>query len=299
MADSVKVGLVGGGPWARDVHGPGLAAHPGVDFVGVWTRRPSAAAELARAHGVTPFDEVASLVEAVDAVAFAVPPDIQADLALDAARAGRHLILDKPIAASVDSAERLVAAVEEAGLATIVVLTLRFAPETRAWLSDAVATGRWSGGTVRWLSGGLLGGPYSNSPWRHASGSITDVGPHSIDLLDAALGRVTRVVAATYTDPDTWQVLLEHDGGAVSTMSLSAKLPIDPSIIEIDVYGEHGRSPLIPRQTTAGDSYATMLDEFCAMVRSGTTTHACDVHRGLHLQHIIDQAHTLALTPRQ
>jgi predicted dehydrogenase len=295
VADKVRVGLIGGGPWARDVHAPGLAAHPDVEFAGLWTRRPAAAAELARAHGVTPFDDVAALIEAVDAVAFSVPPEVQAELALDAGRAGRHLILEKPVAESVATAERLVGVVDESGLATIVMLTMRFTPETRDWLANAVATGGWAGGSVRWLSGALLGGPYSDSPWRHAAGSITDIGPHSIDLLDAALGEVTEVAAATYSEPDTWQVLLAHDSGVVSTMSLSMKLPIDPSIVEIDVYGRSGRSQLIPRQTPTGDSYATLLDEFAAMVRSGATTHPCDVRRGLHLQRLVEKARTMAL----
>jgi hypothetical protein len=56
---------------------------------------------------------------------------------------------------------------------------------------------------------------------------------------------------------------------------------------------------LIPRQTSAADSYATMLDEFCAMVRSGTTVHPCDARRGLHLQRVIERARSLAVTGRQ
>ncbi|RDB48107.1 Gfo/Idh/MocA family oxidoreductase, partial [Tsukamurella tyrosinosolvens] len=87
---TVRIGLVGAGPWARETHAPALTAHPGVDFVGGWARDPAAAAELFPRS----FDSPAELFDAVDAVAFAVPPNVQAELAVEAARAGKHLVLD-------------------------------------------------------------------------------------------------------------------------------------------------------------------------------------------------------------
>ena len=74
MAEQLRVGLVGGGPWAQRVHAPAIAAHPDFDLAGVWTRRPAVAAELAAAHGATAFDDFAALIDAVDVVAFSVPP---------------------------------------------------------------------------------------------------------------------------------------------------------------------------------------------------------------------------------
>ena len=178
---------------------PSLAAHPDFDLTGVWTRRPAAAAELAAATAPTAFDDFGALIDAVDVVALSVPPAVQAELAVEAARAGRHLILEKPIAASLDGARRLADASSTAGVASIVVLTFRFAPETREWLADVAAGGPWSGGNARWLSGGLLGGEYAGSPWRQEHGAILDIGPHLFDLLDAALGPIVEVRAALFT----------------------------------------------------------------------------------------------------
>lgn len=290
----LRVGLVGGGPWARNVHAPGLAAHSGVELAGVWARRREVAAEIAALHGGEPHAAFAALLDDVDAVAFAVPPDVQAALATQAAAAGKHVILDKPVAATVEQAEQLAAAIEAADVASIIMLTLRFAPETREWLDELALVGGWSGGGARWLSGALLGGDYAGSPWRHESGALADVGPHAFDILDAALGEVVDVVAARYREPDLWTVILAHAGGAVSTADLSMKLPLLPSIVGVDVYGTSGHRHLEPRQTTPQECYTTLLDELLGMVHAGTHVHPCDARRGLHLQRIIEHAANLA-----
>ena len=204
------------------------------------------------------------------------------------------MILEKPIAPDVEAAARLADEVARAGVASVVVLILRYAPETRQWLAGADQLGPWYGGNGRWLSGALLGGDYVDSTWRHDSGALADIGPHAIDLMDAALGPVREVVAAHLAPPDLWHLLLAHDRGAASAITLSLKVPVDPSAMSFDVYGEHGRLELAARQTPAVPCYTTMLDELVAMVRTGQTSHPCDVHRGVHLQRIIDDAYRLA-----
>lgn len=255
------------------------------------------AAELAAAHGAVAFADVDALIDAVDVVALSVPPAVQPAVAIAAARAGRHVILEKPIADSVDRAEELAEAIATAGVASVVVLTSRFAPETREWLATAAAGGPWSGGTARWLSGALLGGDFAGSPWRQQYGALLDIGPHLFDLLDAALGTITEIRSASYTDPDLWHVVCAHDGGAMSTAALSMRLPIDPSVLEFDVYGGGGLVALSARRTPAPECFATLLDELAAMIHSGATAHPCDVRRGLHVQRIIERVREQAEPP--
>ena len=296
MAEALRVGLVGAGPWGRDVHAPGLVAHPGTELTAVWTRRPEAAQELARRHGATAAATFEELLSEVDAVAFAVPPAVQEDLAVRAARAGRHLIVEKPIASTVDGALRLADAVREADVVALVMLTLRYAPETVAWLERVRATGGWSGAGARWLSGAFLGERYGGSPWRQAAGALLDVGPHVIDLLDAALGPVSDVVAARGAETGLWQLMLAHEGGAISTATVSASLPVDPTVVELHVYGEHGVLPLAARQTPRTECYRAMLDDVVELVRTGRREHPCDLRRGLHLQRVISAALSAAGT---
>ena len=283
----LRIGLVGAGPWARAVHAPAIAAHPRTKLVTIFARREAAAGSLAAPYGATVSHSFKELISMVDAVSFAVPPGVQAPLAVHAARAGRHLILEKPVASTVEEAEQLVAAADEAAVATIVVLLRRFDRGTRDWLADVHRLGAWSGGSARWLTGALLGGQYSESAWRHDGGALADVGPHVLDLLDAALGEITTVLGAHRSEPDLWNVVLAHAGGATSTATMSLRLPMRPSINEASVFGQHGYLELPTRTESAQDSFHTLLDEFLAMVHSGQTEHDCDVSRGLHIQRLL------------
>jgi Oxidoreductase family, NAD-binding Rossmann fold len=103
----------------------------------VWAQRPEAARALAEAHGSRVVGSLEELWDVCEAVAFAVPPDVQAELAAVAARAGRHLLLDKPVALTVAAAEELAAVVGEAGVVSQMVLTNRYAPTGRAFLAAA------------------------------------------------------------------------------------------------------------------------------------------------------------------
>ncbi|GAA2988370.1 Gfo/Idh/MocA family protein [Actinokineospora diospyrosa] len=292
MSGVLRVGLVGAGPWATTVHGPGLLAHPGVELTAVWARRPEAAAAL----GAPVVGEFTELLERVDAVAFAVPPGVQEGLAIRAAEAGKHVILEKPVAGDLAGAQRVAAAVEQAGVASIVVFIRRFAPEVVQWLAQIEAHDGWAGASARWLSGALLGGAYSHSAWRHAGGALADIGPHVVDLLDAALGPVTDVLAAHRGEPDIWQLVLQHEGGRTSTATLSMALPTRPTVTDLAVYGVNDLAylELSGRATPAPDAYAQLLDEFVELVNTGQTTHRVDVTRGVHIQRVLDKALRLA-----
>ncbi|MBK1784833.1 Gfo/Idh/MocA family protein [Prauserella cavernicola] len=287
MDAQLRVGLVGAGPWARTVHAPGLAEHPGTSLTAVWTRRPEVASALAEEHctqAATSFEE---LLDQVDAVAFAVPPSVQAEYAVLAAKAGKHLILEKPLAHDVDSARRVADAVAEADVVALLMLTMRYTLQTREWLAGLGEAGGWKGGNARWLSGALLGEKYGNSPWRQAEGSLSDIGPHTFDLLDAALGEITAVLAAHRDAGDLWHVLLEHESGATSTVALTTRLPMRPTVTEFAVYGDSGFRSLSRKPGLETESFTALLDDFAAMIASGVRTHDCDATRGLHLQRIL------------
>src|SRR4051812_4881123 len=146
----LRFGLVGTGYWADVAHAAGIVAHPQAELVGVWGRDPAKAAALAAKHGVRAFDELDELSAAVDAVAFSVPPDVQAELALPAAEAGKALLLEKPLALSVEPAERLVDAVRAP---TVVFFTYRLHPRVAPRDPGDVDGPGWGG------AGGVLPAP--------------------------------------------------------------------------------------------------------------------------------------------
>src|SRR4249919_1627550 len=220
---TLRVGLVGAGPWAGMFHAPMLAAGPQTSLAAVWARRPEAAAALASSYDVqhtTSFDD---LLDACDAVAFAVPPPVQAVLAPRAAQAGKHLLLEKPLGFTLEEAEGIAAAADAAGVQSLLVLRNRFTAEGRAFVANARQGGA-IGAMARFVSGAALAGNPFATPWRVELGAMFDLAPHAIDLLDAALGPVTRVTGVG--DPVRWLGLtLEHEGGAVSQVALSITAP--------------------------------------------------------------------------
>jgi predicted dehydrogenase len=278
------------------VHGPVLAAHPDVEISAIWTRRAEAAHELAARFGARPHTELDALLDNVDAVAFAVPPHVQGPLAVRAAAAGKHLICEKPLAGSVEEARAVVAAVREAGVLSTMVLTMRYAPAVREWLAGMPEppAGPDTVAVARWLSGSLLGGPYSGSAWRAEHGALLDLGPHVIDLLEAALGPVTEVPWAHHDEPDLWRFGFVHAGGAQSTVALSMRLPVDPSEVELLVLGGAGRHRLPGRSSEPDSCYAALLDEFVAAVTGSGPPPVLDVARGLRLQELIETVRAVA-----
>ena len=282
----LAVGLVGAGPWASLVHGPMLAAGPETRLAGVWARRPDAATELATRVGAPAFGRYEELLDACDAVAFAVPPAVQAEMAATAAEAGKALLLEKPIADDLAGAEALAAAVAAAGVVSALVLTWRYAEVVRTFLAEA-ATLDPVGGHGHFVSGALLGGMFA-TPWRLERGALLDLGPHVIDLLDAALGPVVGVRAHGASRGWTG-LLLEHEGGAVSEASLCATAKIEPHVAGGAVFGAGGSARVDCTTAVGADAIATLRREFAAAVTSGKP-HPLDVHRGLHLQRVIADA---------
>ena len=161
----VRAGLVGTGYWASEVHAAGVAAVDEVELSAVWGRDPAKAEELAARYGATPYTDAAEMFAAVDLVTFAVPPHVQAPLAVQAADAGCHLLLEKPVALSVEQAEAVVAAVERAGVASVVFVTARHQAPVEQWLQETVARGGWTGAVAVWVGSVFHeGNPFGRSP---------------------------------------------------------------------------------------------------------------------------------------
>jgi predicted dehydrogenase len=258
----------------------------------VWARRPEAARALAEAHGSRAVGSLEELWEVCEAVAFAVPPDVQAELATAAARAGKHLLLDKPLALTVGAAEKLAAAVGEAGVVSQMVLTNRYGPHGRAFLADAEGF-EVVGARCASLSGALLGQSPFSTPWRRRHGALLDVGPHLFDLLEGAVGPIEELSGRG--DPLRWVSLTcRHAGGQVSEVSMSLTLPLAETVFECALYGPSGslayRRPdraSAPAELEAAG--ATLRREFAVAVTSGIPPEL-DVNRGLRLQRLIDVA---------
>jgi predicted dehydrogenase len=277
---TIRFGLLGTGYWAAQTQAAGLAGHPDVEFAGVWGRDPAKARALGGRYGVPAFTDADALIAEVDAVAIALPPDVQAGLAVRAARAGRHLLLDKPVALDVEQADRLVDAVREAGVASLVFVTNRYRPEIEAFLSGALATGGWTGAQVTQL-GSIFAtpdGPYAGSQWRRRWGGLWDVGPHALSVLLPVLGPVLEC-GAVHAPHDTVHAILRHED-AVSTLTLSINAPPAVSVHETTFYGESGVAALPQALGEPVDAFRAAVGRLAGNVAAGAPTDPLDVGAG-------------------
>lgn len=263
-----------------------LAAGPETRLAAVWSRRPEAARELAAPHGAEVAESFDALLERCDAVAFAVPPDVQVELAVRAARAGKALLLEKPLALTLEDAERLAREAEDAGVVTQLMLTHRYRGRTEEFLAQAREFDAM-GARVAFLSSAFLRGPYACA-WRREHGALHDLGPHAFDLLEGAVGPIESVTGRG--DPRRFVALsCRHAGGAVSDIALSGVAPIDPTVFRLDLYGAKGALAFDAVAASVEEPWAEFRRRFAEAFRSGQSG-PLDVHRGLHLQRVIDQA---------
>ncbi len=251
----LRFGLIGTGYWADAAHAAGIAAHPEAELVGVWGRDPAKAAALADRHGARAFADVDELLAAADAVAFSVPPDVQAELAPRAAAAGKALLLEKPLAFTVEAAERIV---EAACAPTVVFFTFQLDPAFAGWYRDAVDRRAWDGGSVLYLASIYEpDNPFGASPWRREKGGLWDVGPHAVAALLPALGAVEEVEAAR-GPRDEAHLALRHASGAASSVSVSLTAPA--GVNEVVFWGPEG---LVRRP---GDGTADVAAAYAAAI---------------------------------
>jgi predicted dehydrogenase len=287
----MRFGLAGTGYWARIAHAAALASTPGVSLAAVWGRNLDAAGTLAAEHGAAGFSDVGAFLDAVDAVAFAVPPDVQAPLAVRAAEAGKHLLLEKPVALSVSDADKLVAAADAAGVASVVFFTDQFNTEIRAWLADERARGAgggWSGGVAVWLGAALQPDSPFNTPWRRDKGGLWDLGPHVVAMLWACLGPVTSVTAVA-GGTDVTHLVLRHSGGASSAATVTLSAPPPAAGNNLFVWGEAGRSVMPAMPDDPVDALRVAALELVASAESGRP-HPLDVRFGRDVVKVLADA---------
>jgi predicted dehydrogenase len=237
----IRVGLVGAGPWAGLFTAPMLASAADLTLAAVWARRTAAAEELADRHDAAAVESFDDLLAACDAVAFTVPADVQASLAVAAARAGRHLLLEKPVGFVVAEAEAVAAAVDDAGVVSQLMLTYRFTEQVRTFLRST------AGAPVRYLrtamigAGGLDGSPFA-TPWRQAAGAVLfDLGPHTLDLAEAAAGPVTELRAIG--SGGVLAVTTAHESGASGHVAISLTTPGADCRLEAEAVTDAGQAP--------------------------------------------------------
>lgn len=252
MLDAAIVGM---GRWGQtlvdSVQGSNDA---GIRFVAGCTGRPERAAEWAARQGVRILPDFDAVLAdpAVKAVAIASPHGIHAAQVVAAARAGKHVFVEKPFTLTKASAEQAVAACSAAGVVMALGHNRRFLPavaEMKAMLAD----GRL--GTLLHVEGQFSGpGALSYKPgmWRadrdeSPLGGMGGMGIHMVDMFINLAGRIAEVTVQSHAKvidnglDDTTAALMRFETGATATF---ATLAYAPRYWRVALFGTDGVAEL-------------------------------------------------------
>lgn len=184
--------LIHGAGWVASQHMAAFAAHPLARVVAVCSRTMESAQRRVAASGlsdVAVYDDLAQALAHpdVDIVSICTPQHLHAEHAIAAARAGKHLVIEKPVANTLDEMRRMQAAVREARVRTVVSFVLRWNPLFRE-LKRRIAAG--AVGTPYYVEADYLS--HNGSWWsgwndaRTVAGGVSAMlvaGCHAVDAL--------------------------------------------------------------------------------------------------------------------
>ncbi len=220
----MRVGLVGAG-FMGGVHLSAYANIPEVEVVGVADARSESALAGAQMVGARPYASYDELVAAedVEVVDVCLPTAFHRDLAVRAAGEGRHVILEKPIARTIEDAQEILDAFSGDAPRLFVGHVVRFFPEYVAIKEKVEAGDLGTVGVVRTSrrSPFLLGWNDWYADWRVSGGVLLDLVIHDFDFLRWTLGEVERVYARgvlgrEYNRLDYALATLRFMGGAIA-----------------------------------------------------------------------------------
>ena len=228
----LRVAICGAGNWGTRLIESVQGASTKIRFVAAVTRDPAAKKPLADRFGLSLTTSYAQVLadSAIDAVVLATPHSAHAEEIAAAARAGKHVFVEKPFTLTRASAERAIEACRKAGVTLAVGFNRRYMP-SYVEMKRRIAAGEI--GRLRHLEGNFSGPPSYQTEagnWRSnrvesPGGSMTARGCHVLDAMVHLAGLATEVQAVSarlqhdIDVDDTTACLLRFAGGATGTLA--------------------------------------------------------------------------------
>lgn len=196
----VRTALVGCGKVGQ-IHAAALSSLPESDFVAVCDNSPERAAAFSARSGARAFSDIDTMLRetAPEAVVICTPHPLHAEAAIRAAEAGAHVLVEKPLAASLADCDAMIAAARRTGVKLGVVSQRRlYEPVLRMKAAiDAGKIGRPVLGVFTmysWRDPAY----YLSDPWRgkwstEGGGVLVNQSPHQLDLLQWFMGEIDEI----------------------------------------------------------------------------------------------------------
>lgn len=257
--EKVKFGIIGGG-MAGPLSAGALRDIPEAEIVAFCDVNPQVAKEFSARYQIpnyyTDYRELLAY-PGLDAVCVVTPPHLHEEMVVAAARAGKHVMCEKPIALNCNAADRMIAACEKAGVKLGVISMYRFMDQARL-IKKALVEGRLGRLISVDCSGKCFRSDayYASGAWRgtwkgEGGGSLISQTVHFIDLMlywvgepESLFGRYMTTVHPDIEVDDIANASFKLKNGAIGTLqSGTAVRPGYPRHIEI--HGEKGTIKIV------------------------------------------------------
>ena len=295
MTESLRVACIGMGWWS-DVLADAITRSSKLKIVACFSRSEEKRQAFAKKYGCRTASSYTAILEdtEVEAIVNTTPNDAHLETTRQAARAGKHVFLDKPIANSVSDGRAITEVCRRAG----VVLALGYQRRREShfrWIKkqiDGGAFGRLVNAEVN-ISRDRLG-QVDLSSWRYTAagmpgGVMLQIGVHYADVLDYLIGPIKAVsgrfaqLVLPGDNPDVASLVFEHENGALSTLNASYASASEYYLMNIygkeatAYYDLHRGLSLLKRgekkpvavACEKNDTFVEELEEFAAAVRGG------------------------------
>jgi predicted dehydrogenase len=293
MAAPLRVGCIGMGWWS-DVLADAIKRSGKIEIVSCFTRSEDKRKAFAKKYGCKPAASYETMLAdpAIEAVINTTPNDVHLQTTRQAAEAGKHVFLDKPIANSVSDGRAITEVCRTAG----VILALGYQRRREShfrWIKkqiDAGVFGKLVNAEAN-ISRDRLG-KIDLSSWRYQAagmpgGVMLQIGIHYTDVLEYLIGPVVAVrgqfaqLVLPGDNPDVASLILEHESGALSTLNASYASASEYYLMNIygkdasayyDLHGglrllKRGEDRAAPVTTGKNDTFVEELEEFAAAIR--------------------------------
>ena len=253
----IRLGIVGAGAISQIVHLPILAERRDVDLVALADADVHKAETLSRRFKVPLVMDTEALMthDELDAVVVCTPNHVHEEMAIAALEAGKHVLVERPLATTSGGAARVIAAAEASGQVLKVGLPHRFRPEVIALRNFVHGEELGDLYAVRgsWLTRSV---PAARASWRSdrdraGGGALIDLGIPALDLCMWVIGFPTprRVSCVTASDGEVEHsatLMVEMSDGMAMTMEVSNRLFAGEDRYYIRVMGSEGSGYLPP-----------------------------------------------------
>jgi len=266
---SIRWGVVGAGGIAnRRTIPEGILPAANSELMAVMDTSEQVAMAVGEKYGARAYANSSELYRdpEVDAVYIAIPTHLHAHEVFKAAEHGKHILCEKPMALSVQEAERMIAMCAEAKVKLGVGFMMRFHPHhlKLKQLIDQGALGTPVMGRAQltcWYP--AIEGAWRQDPKRGGGGSFADMGTHCLDVLELLLGKVTEVccyaenLVQDYLVEDSSVVMTRHASGAIGMVDNHFNIPDAASLNVLEIHGSRGT--VLCTGTIGQDSSGNMI----------------------------------------